>query len=421
MDICQIGGWLGVLRKNSGLQYYDRMLGKYFSGVAMNKELAMKQMAAIIFLATVLSGITACGKSDTKSADRTSKPPVAVEVSAATSFSVSDGLEVTGSLEPKFVVDVKTQIPGLVKQVMVSEWIHVKKGQPLVRIDVAETEALVKRAEAGIVSAKANLAQTQVAANRAERELARINKLKESGLATQQALDDARSETETAKARVAVAAAQIDVSEEELRQGMARQAKGLVVSPIDGVVALRDVNVGDLASDAAAAKPIFRIVDNRLLNLTVTVSSVDSGRVKVGQPLEFKVDSQPGRTFTGKVMYINPELSSADRSLKVIAEVRNVSENLKGGLFAKGRIITGIRSEVLQVPRSAIGSFDTQEKKGSMFIVENGLVRKREIQSGAVNGDMVEIVSGLKSGEQYVVRGGFNLKDGDKVAVAAAK
>lgn len=380
----------------------------------------MKRIAAIIFSTTLFLYITSCGKSDAKkSAEQVAKPPVAVEVREAAASSVSDGIEVTGSLEPKFSVDVKTQILGLVKQVMVSEWVHVKKGQPLVRIDVAETEALVKRAEAGIVSAKANLAQTQVAANRAERELARALKLKESGLATQQTLDDARSETEAAKARIGVAAAQIRVAGEELRQGLARQAKGVVIAPIDGVVALRDVNVGDLASDAAAAKPIFRIVDNRLLNLTVTVSSADSGRVKVGQPLEFTVDSQPGRTFSGKVMYINPELSSSDRSLKVIAEVRNVPENLKGGLFAKGRIVTGNRAQVLQVPRSAVGAFDTQAKKGALFVVENGVVRKRDVLSGVANGDMVEITSGLKLGEQYVVRGGFNLKDGDTVAVAS--
>lgn len=382
----------------------------------------MKQMATLILSAAFFLIISACTNSDTKkSAEQVVKPPVAVEVKTAASSAVSDGIEVTGSLEPKFSVDVKTQIPGLVKQVMVSEWVHVKKGQPLVRIDVAETEAQVKRAEAGIVSAKANLVQAQVAANRAERELTRVLKLKESGLATQQAIDDARSETEAAKARVGVAAAQIRVAEEELRQGAARQTKGLVVAPIDGIVALRDVNVGDLASDAAAAKPIFRIVDNRLLNLTVTVSSVDSERVKVGQSLEFTVDSQPGRTFAGKVMYINPELSSNDRSLKVIAEVRNIPESLKGGLFAKGRIVTGNRAQVLQVPRSALGAFDLQAKKGSLFIVENGVVHKRDIQSGTVNGDMVEIASGLKTGEQYVVRGGFNLKDGDKVAATTAK
>jgi RND family efflux transporter MFP subunit len=379
-------------------------------------------MVKFVMAALVLLTLCACGKSDAKkSVGPVTKPPVPVEVRAAAASNVTDGIEVTGTLEPKFFVDVKTQIPGLVRQVLVSEWVHVKKGQPLVRIDVAETEAQVKRAAAGIESAKANLAQTQVAANRAERELTRIIKLKEAGLATQQALDDARTETEAAKSKIGVAAAQISISEEDLRQGVVRQAKGLVVSPLDGVVAMRDVNVGDLASDAAAAKPIFRIVDNRLLNLTVTVSSVDSGMIKVGQPLEFSVDSQPGRIFTGKVMYINPELSSADRSLKIIAEVRNDPGILKGGMFAKGRIITGSRRQVLQVPRSALGTFDTQAHKGSLFIVENGTARKRDIQSGAVSGETVEIVAGLKGGEQYVVRGGFNLKNGDTVAVTAVK
>jgi len=300
------------------------------------KEHGMKLIAALALYVTMLASLAACDRSGTKkTAGDVSKPPVAVELQAAAVSSVSDGIEVTGSLEPKFSADVKTQIPGLVRQVMVSEWVHVKKGQSLLRIDVSETEAQVQRAEAGVVSARANLAEAQVASNRTERELARTLKLKVSGLATQQAVDDARSETEAAKARAGVAAAQIHVAEEELRQGVARRGKGMVVAPIDGIVALRDVNVGDLASDAAAAKPVFRIVDNRLLNLTVTVSSVDSGRVKVGQPLQFSVDSHPGRKFTGKVMYINPELSSADRSLKVIAEVQNVPETLKGGALCQ--------------------------------------------------------------------------------------
>jgi RND family efflux transporter MFP subunit len=184
------------------------------------------------------------------------------------------------------------------------------------------------------------------------------------------------------------------------------------------VVSLRDVNVGDLASDAAAAKPIFRIVDNRLLNLTVTVPSADAGRVKVGQALEFSVDPMPGKTFAGRVMFINPELNSADRSLKVVAEVRNEPEILKGGMFAKGRIVTGKRTAVLQVPRSVIGGLDLTARKGTMFVVENGVARRRDIGIGSVSGEMVEVASGLRQGEQYVTRGGFNLKDGDRVAVA---
>src|SRR5512133_1874484 len=218
----------------------------------------MKRTAAKILVLLVFMGMTACSKGAEKKGATTVKPPVAVEAVAASASELIDGIQVTGSLEPKFSVDIKTQIPGLIQQVYVTEWVRVRKGQALARIDVAETEALVKR--------------------------------KESGLATQQAVDDAHSEAEAARTRVDAARAQLGVAGGDVRQTRARQAKSLVASPMDGVVALRNVNVGDLASDAAAGKPIFRIVDNRLLNLTVTVSSADSGRVKVGDSLEFNVD-----------------------------------------------------------------------------------------------------------------------------------
>lgn len=380
----------------------------------------MKQTAMAAALLLFIS-LAACSKGDAKkSAGQTVKPPVAVEVIAAATSGLTDGIQVTGSLEPKFSVDIKTQIPGLIQQVYVTEWVRVRKGQALARIDVAETEALVKRAEAEVESAKANLAQAGVAATRAERERERMLKLKESGLATQQAVDDARSEAEAAQTRVDAARAQLGVARGDLRQAGARQAKSLVVSPMDGVVALRDINVGDLASDAAAGKPIFRVVDNRLLNLTVTVSSADSDRVRVGQQIDFSVDALPDRTFKGKVMYINPELNAADRSLKVIAEVQNVPEILKGGLFAKGRIITGSRSDVLQIPRSAIDHFDLTTRTGTLFVVENSIARTRKVTTGSVTGEQVEVVTGLKKGEQYVVRGGFSLTDGDRVALTPA-
>lgn len=380
----------------------------------------MKKLWALPLVIAVLAvGLAACSrKSEGKGGAAVRKPPVAVETAVAGGAELVEGIEVTGCLDPKFYADVKTQIPGLVKQVCVTEWVRVKRGQTLARIDLAENEALAKRAEAAIESARANLAQTEVATTRAEREMARTMKLKEAGLATQQSVDDARSEVSAAAARVAAARAQIRVAEEELRQVRARLAKGVVVSPIDGVVALREVNVGDLTSDASTARPIFRIVDNRLLNLTVTIPSADSARVKVGQPLEFTVDSLPGKSFTGRVMFINPELSAADRSLRVIAEVRNVPEQLKGGLFAKGRVVTGKRSGVLQLPRSALSAWDTAAGKAGVFVVEGDTARLRQVATGLSAGDLVEIAAGLKAGETYVTRGGFNLKDGDRVQIA---
>ena len=375
-------------------------------------------IALVLGLAALAAG---CSKNGGANPQTVSKPAVAVETAIAAAGELLDEIEVTGNLEPKFFADVKTQIPGLVKQVFVTEWVRVRKGQPLARIDVAETEALAKRAEAGVAGARATLAQAQVTLARAEREEARTLKLKETGLATQQAVDESQTETEAARARITAVRAQIAAAEEEVRQVRARLQKGLVTAPLDGVVALRAVNVGDLASDAAAGAPIFKIVDNRLLNLTVTVPSAAAARVKVGQPLTFTVDSLPGQIFSGRVMFVNPELSAADRSLKVIAEVRNDGDRLKGGLFAKGRIVTGKRGGVVQVPRSALSGWDVSKGSAKLFMAAGDVARQRPVTTGTVSGDQVEIASGLKVGEQYVVRGGFTLKDGDKIVTSTTK
>jgi RND family efflux transporter MFP subunit len=137
----------------------------------------------------------------------------------------------------------------------------------------------------------------------------------------------------------------------------------------------------------------------------------------VGLPLTFSTDASPGKTFTGKVMFINPVVNESDRSVKVTAEVENVSEQLKGGLYVKGRIITGRRTGILRVPRIAFLSWDVVGKKGDVFVVKGGIVNRQTVQTGSVMGDFVEVTSGLSPGEPIVVRGGFNLKDGDQVNV----
>jgi len=368
-------------------------------------------------LCLLLAAGVGCSKK-TEAKPATGAPQVAVEVMTVTGADLVDAIEVTGALAPKFQAEVKTEIPGLVKELYVTEWVRVRKGQLLARIDVAESEALMKRAQANLESARAELLQVRVAADRSERERQRILKLKEAGLATQQSVDDALSESYASKARIEASKAQRRASEEELYQARARLSKGLVRSPMDGVVSLKDVNLGSLTSDAAAGKPIFRIVDNRLMNLTVTVPSSQMAAVKQGQPLLFETDGVPGKTFTGKVMFINPSLSDADRSLQVIAEVPNPSEQLKGGLFAKGRIITGSRQAVIQVPRGALFALDLEKHAGSLFVVVDGVAKRREVVTGSTTGELVEITSGLKGGEQLVSRGGFNLKDGDRVLIA---
>ena len=353
---------------------------------------------------------------DPKKIEKVGKPPVAVEVFKVAASTVSEGIDVVGSLSAKFGTDVKSEYTGIVAEVYVTEWVRVAKGTPLARLDAREADLVLSKAQMAVDVAKANLLQAEVAANRANREYERLLKLKEAGLVTQQALDDGLTEKEAAAARIATATAQIKAAEEEVRYTQTRLSKGIIRSPMDGVVSLRNVNVGDFVGEMGA-KPMFRIVDNSILDLTVNVPSGEMGSVHVGQPLTFSTDALPGKTFSGRVKFINPAVNEADRSVKVVAEVQNVDEQLKGGLFAKGRIMTGTRASVLKVPQTALLTWDVPAKKAEVFVVDGDTARRQTVRTGNIAGDRVEIPSGLTPGQQVITRGGFNVKDGNKVNV----
>ena len=353
----------------------------------------------------LLLALAGCGKTaDGTASAGGGRPPVAVETAKAAVSDLEEAVEVVGTLTARSEVEVKTEYSGTVAEVFVTQWVRVRAGTPLARLDTRE-------AEAGMQAAKAGALQAETGARRAARELDRTVKLKEAGLATQQALDEAKSAEEAARAAADAAKAQLAMAETRL-------AKGLLRAPIDGVVALRNVNVGDYVENMGNPPPMFRVVDNRVLELTANVPSARMSALKVGQPFAFTSDALPGRTFTGKVSFINPAADEASRTVKVKAEVPNAAEALKAGLFVKGRIVTGSRAGVLVVPRAALVSWDTVGRQAAVFVVEGGVAKRVGVETGAAPGDRVEVVKGLTPGQEIVTRGGFNLRDGDRVQVA---
>lgn len=342
------------------------------------------------------------GCSKDPAATATERPPVAVDVARVAAGDLQETIGVVGTLAPKFEGEVRADFSGTIAEVLVSEWVPVRKGEVLARYDTREAESYAQAATAARL-------QAEVAATRAQRELQRTEELLAGGLATRQNLDDRRAEAEAAQAALAAARAQEAMARTRLGNGTIR-------ATTDGVIALRNVNPGDFVDRALA----FRIVDNRRLELTVSVPSTAIGRVALGQPLRFTVDGVPGRRFEGTVRRINPAADQASRTVGVIAAVDNADGALKSGMFAKGEIVTGARSGVLRIPRSAMLTWDPTARAGAVFTVDGDRARRREIRTGAASPSDVEIVSGVEAGETVVTRGAFDLKEGDRVLVAVA-
>ncbi|MCM3878356.1 MAG: efflux RND transporter periplasmic adaptor subunit [Thermoanaerobaculia bacterium] len=350
----------------------------------------------------VIAFLAGCSGKGSGSA-ATAPQKMAVEAAPVSVETLRQTIAVVGTLEPKWQAEVKAEYSGVVAEVLVPEWTRVKKGDVLLRFDAREAEAVA-------ASARASLLQAEVAATRATRERERTEKLREAGLATQQQVDEARTSAEAAQANAGAARAQKDVAETRL-------AKTVLRAPLDGVVASRSVNPGDFVQNMGSDNTMFRIVDNRLLDLAVAVPSSKLSDVRVGQPLTFATDAVPGRTFEGRVRFVNPAADSASRTVKIFVEVPNAGGTLRSGLFVKGEIVTGERANVLTAPRAAILSWDLAQKQAVLYALEGETARKRTVTTGATSRDQVEIVSGLAKGDRVVTRGGFNLRDGDAVEI----
>lgn len=349
----------------------------------------------------VLSLVSGCSRSGESSAAE--RPAVAVEVSRVAPGDLQETISVVGTLAAKFQGEVKAEYSGVVTDVYVTEWVHVSRGALLARFDRREAESVAKAATAARM-------QATVAATRAQRELERTLQLRAAGLATQQNLDDARTAAEAAEAQLGAAKAQEEMAQTKL-------LKTDVRAPIDGVIAERIVNPGSYVQNMGSESTMFRIVDNRRLELTVSVPSTQIAAVKLGQPLSFTTDAFPSRTFRGRVSFINPSAEESSRTVKVVALVDNTDGALKSGLFAKGAIIVGERKGVLRVPRTAMVTWDPATRTGILFVVNADRAQRKNVSTGAASGDEVEISSGLASGETVITRGGFNLRDGDRVTV----
>jgi membrane fusion protein, multidrug efflux system len=360
-------------------------------------------MPALAVLACAAT-LPACGKARAGDEGPASGRPVpAVEVSAVAEERVAATIDVIGSVAPKFQVEVKSEYSGIVTDVYVTEWVRVRKGAPLARLDHREITTALEGGRALVL-------QAEVAETRAVRELERAAKLKEYGLATEQQLDDARTAREAAEASTAAARAQLRAIETRL-------TKTRIDAPLDGIVAFRGVNVGDRVESMGGGGPMFRLVDPRVMELTVKLPSAHLARVRVGQPLEFTVDAVPGRTFEGRVMFINPTVDAVSRAALLVAEVPNPTGELRGGLFARGRILTGERG-ALHVPRSALQNWQLETRAAEVYVVNaQELAERRTVRTGGELGERVEVEDGLQPGERVVSRGGFNVRHGERVRV----
>ena len=343
----------------------------------------------------------------------------------------------TGKVTPITKVEVKSKASGIVKNLLVDYGDHVKKGQLLAQLDKAEIEAQVAQSQAALDAAQANLTSSQADYERAKvdaegpdvpllkRAYDRAVGMAKDGVVSASALDDAEKNYEMSLNKQNVSKAQVTVLKAKIAQSRAQVAEDQanlkqldeqlsytdIVSPIDGIVLSRDVEMGDAVSSilvlGSSATRVMTLVDTSEVYVKCKVDESDIGKVYLGQPARIKVESFKDKTFTGKVTKISPMGVEKDNvtTFEVRVSIQNPGGELKAEMTANAEIILEEHKNVLQIPEGAI-LYD-KDKKASVEIPDpKGKDGKDKIavNIGISNGAKTEVLSGLKEGDEVVLQ-----------------
>ena len=343
----------------------------------------------------------------------------------------------TGKIEPITKVEIKSKASGIVKKLYVDSGDRVKAGQVLVELDKEEIQARVRQARASLEAAQANGRAAEADFERAKvdaqgpdvplllRAYERAQQMAKEGVVSQAALDDAQKNYELAVNKRDVARAQLTVNKAKLAQARAQmqQARATleqleeehrnttIVSPIDGVVLSRDVEMGDAVSSilvlGSSATLVMTIGDTHEVYVKGKVDESDIGKVSLNQPARIKVESFKDKTFTGKVTKISPMGVEKDNvtTFEVRASINNPGGELKAAMTANAEIILEEHKKVLMIPEGAI-IYD-KDKKASVEVPDprgKDGKRKVDVKVGISNGAKTELLAGLKEGDQVVLQ-----------------
>jgi len=343
----------------------------------------------------------------------------------------------TGKVTPITKVEVKSKASGIVKKLYVEYGDRVKKGQLLAQLDKEEIMAQVDQSRAALAASEANLRSSEADSERAKvdaegpdvpllkRSYERAQGMAKDGVVSTSALEDAQKAYEMGVNKQNVAKAQIVVLKAKIAQAQAQVARDRanlkqleeqlsytdILSPIDGIVLSRDVEMGDAVSSilvlGSSATLVMTLGDTSEVYVKGKVDESDIGKVYLGQPARIKVESFKDKTFNGKVTKISPMGVEKDNvtTFEVRVSINNPGGELKAEMTANAEIILEEHKSVLQVPEGAL-IYD-KDKKASVQVpdpkAKDG-TRKVAVNIGISNGAKTELLSGLKEGDEVVLQ-----------------
>lgn len=306
---------------------------------------------------------------------------IPVTVVSVAEGTVSQQLVKTGNLVPFKEAEIIATTAGKVTKVNFNLGSTIRPGATLVELDNRLKEL--------------SLEATQLSIDRLKKDVTRYNTLLAGNATTELQVNDTKYNYENA----------VNQAEQIKKQ----IADANVKAPIGGRIVQKDIEPGEYIT---VGKVLGRVLDVARLKVQVPVNESDVYQLREGQPVSVSADVFPGRTFRGRISYIAPQ-GSEEHNYPVEITIDNGS-SLKAGTFVNVDFSQKSTQKALQIPRSALVE---SIKNPYVFVVNNNVAARRTIQVGRDFGDSIEVLGGLKAGDQVVTTGQLNLSDGKPVQI----
>lgn len=365
------------------------------------------------------------------------EPPVTYKTAKVEKRRIVGKVTASGTLAATVTVEVGTQVSGRIKQLFADFNSPVKKGQLIAQIEPLLFESAVQQANANHLAAKANLEKAKATAFDGERQLERAKNLRDNELASQRDFEAAEANAWVARASVGAAEAALAQAAAALNQAKVNLSFTRIVSPIDGTVISRSVDVGQTVAASLQAPVIFTIAEDlRKMQVNTNVAESDVGRLEAGMKVFFTVDAFPGQRFRGSVNQIRNAAVTTQNvvTYDALIDVDNEELKLRPGMTANVTFIFAERNDVLAVPNAALrfrppdAPSETSPEGGprqrrgppnemlaanggagvpaaepkAIYRLQAGAPAKAEVQIGLTDGTWTELVSGLSEGDEVV-------------------
>ena len=338
---------------------------------------------------------------------------VPVEVAETKFMNLKWVLEQAGDVRSLVEVNVYPKVSGkVIEKILKEKGDYLNKGELIATLEDNIIRAQLAEARAALASAKARLKQVEANLKVIEKDYRRFQVLYREKAVARQKLDHIKAEYQAASEGKRLAEAQIKQAKAVLKRIKILYNDHKIYAPISGYVSARYVDRGAMSD---TKRPIVRISHEDKLKIVTTVTEKDFPHIKKGMKVEIKVDAYPEKVFTGTISIINPTIEPRTRTGQIEIHISNKNFILRSGMFAHIKIYLGERRGLV-VPRDGLNRLPGTGNY-YVYVVEDGRAVLKNIKTGITQENYVEVIDGLKKGEEVVIRGQIRLKAGAPVFI----